>query len=136
VTEAQPPEDICTRLSVIGFGIGWKLPLFDFFLVPAKCLECVGLEVGIGLDEFGDKLVEEPEKIVEHENLSVAIGTSTNADRWDRELVGYSTGYFDRDRFQHQREGSGSRKGLCIIHECLGLVFSLTLHFISTKLVD
>jgi len=68
------------RLLVVGLGVARKLTLLNFFLVASERLERIGLEVSVRLNEFRHKVIEETEKIIENQHLTVAVRTGADAD--------------------------------------------------------
>ncbi len=51
-----------SRLIVVTFKIGGTLALLDSFLVALTDLESIGLQMGIGLTNFGAKSPERPRR--------------------------------------------------------------------------
>ena len=68
------------RLLVVGLGVARKLTLLNFFFVASERLERIGLEVSVRLNEFRHKVIEETEKIIEDQHLTVAVRTGADAD--------------------------------------------------------
>lgn len=65
---------------MIAFRIARKLTFLNFFLIAAKGLECIGLEVGIGFDKLRYELIEKTEKIIEHKDLTVTVGACPDSN--------------------------------------------------------
>ena len=80
-------------------------------------MERVGLEVGIGFDKLRHKLVEEPEEVVEHKDLAVAVGACPDANGRNGQLFRHSLGQLGRNRFKYDGEGAGCFEGLGVIQQ-------------------
>ena len=68
---------------MVGFGIAGKLALLNLFFVVSECLERIGFEVRVRFNEFRHKVIEEPEKIVEDQYLTVTVRTGADPDGGD-----------------------------------------------------
>ena len=65
----------------------------------------------------------EVHKIVEDENLPIAIRAGADANGGNRKLTGDRRSHLPRNAFEHQGSGSGTLKGVCIapqLRDCFG----------------
>lgn len=107
--------------SVITFRIVRELSLLNFFLVATERLERIGLEMGIWFDKLRHKLIEQPEEIIEDQDLAVAVGTGPDSNGRNGDLFCDGLGQLGGNRFEHDREGAGCFKGFGIVqqHPCM-----------------
>ena len=86
--------------------------------------------------EFGLVALGQTEQVVQHENLTVAVGSGADADGGNAQLIGDSRREFAGHRLQHHGECSGAFHGAGIAFQLARGVGGFALYVKATQRVN
>src|SRR3984893_15325646 len=122
--------------QVIGLLIRGKTSLLNVAAIFGCCARNNFSDVSVAAREFRLVTEAQPEQIVNHQNLPIAIWSGANADRGNPQLGSDSCTEFPRNRFQNNGERACSFHSASIAQKLVARFFGLALHAESAKGVD
>src|SRR5262245_57044285 len=97
-----------SRSRSVALGIRGEAPRLDVGHVARERVARGGTQLGVAADELRLVTEVEPEQVVRHQHLAVALDAGADADRRDRELARDRGAQACRDALQHEREAAGA----------------------------
>jgi hypothetical protein len=114
----------------------WKaapLHIVDILLRP---LDDHLAKIRVPLHKPGDKAIEEPERVIADQNLSIAIGSRSDADRRDSQFGCDSARQLSGNGFEHHRERACLLQRARILDDVCRFFFRLADGAEAAELVD
>ena len=66
----------------------WELSRFDVLNIGFKSPGHLEVEIGVLLHKTGRETIEQAQKVMRYEDLSIAVRSSSDTNRWDLKLLG------------------------------------------------